>query len=211
VAAGLLIYASWRIVTAVLPAENAAHAWFTRLGYGVSAVVYALLAWSAFSFVSNRSSGGETSGEGTESEDAKVERFTREVMSHVGGRWLVAIGGVLLIALGIYFARKGTRAQFEDQLAGRGVGPLSYRHLVLLGRIGWVGRGLMVALIGTFLIRAATNFDPNEAQGLDGALRRTVESGLGAVFVVVVAVALIVYGAYCAASAPQRRLASADE
>ncbi len=210
VGVGLLIYACWRIVTAVLPADTTAKAWFTRFGYVVSAVLYALLAWSAFSFVSNRGASGSAAA-GGDSEDAKVERFTREVMSHSGGRWLVALAGGVLIALGIYFLRKGTKERFEDQLTGRGVGPVSYRHLVVLGRIGWVGRGLMVALIGTFLVRAAMNFDPAEAQGLDGSLRQTVDSTVGAVFVVVVAVGLIAYGVYCVVSAPQRRLASADE
>jgi hypothetical protein len=211
VGAGLLVYAVWRAITALLPADNGARAWATRIGYVISAVVYTALAWSALSFVSNRSAGGQTSGDASDSEDARVERFTREVMSHVGGRWLVAVGGVVLIAIGLYFARKGTKTPFEDQLAGRGAGPLSHHHIVMLGRIGWVGRGLMTALIGTFLIRAALNYDPEEAEGLDGALRRTVDSGVGAVFVAVVAFGLIVYGVYCVASAPQRRLASADE
>jgi hypothetical protein len=206
VAAGLLLYASWRLVTAALPARNDAHTWATRIGYVVSATVYLVLAWSAITYVLDPvgSSGGDT-------EDARVERFTRDVMSHIGGRWVVAIVGLAVIGVGGYFLVKALRAGFEDQLNGGGVGPLRHSHLVLLGRIGWTGRAVMMALIGYFLLQAAWRFDPGEATGLDGALRRAVESTVGTLLVMVVAAGLIVYGVYCVISAPRRRLAAADE
>jgi hypothetical protein len=116
-----------------------------------------------------------------------------------------------VIVIGCYFVVKGARRDFDDQLKGGGVGPLSHRHVVWLGRIGWVGRGVMLSLVGFFLFRAVWRADPQEAQGLDGSLRQTLESTGGTAVVLFVGAALIVYGAYCIVSAPLRRLAPADD
>ena len=206
IAAGLVLYALWRIVTIVLPAENDAHTWVTRLGYAVSAIVYLLLAWTAFSYISR----GEQPASGENSEEAKVDGFTRELMSHTGGQWLVGLIGAVIVGIGVYFFIRGTRRPFDDQLDGRGVGPLEHHHLVVLGRVGWIGRATMMALIGFFLVRAAWQADADEAGGLDGAVQRASSTPFGMVVVFVVGVGLIVYGIYCIVSAPRRRLAPAD-
>ena len=56
VAAGLLLYALWRIICVLLPAENSAKTWLTRVGYLVSAAVYTASAWTALSFARQRGS-----------------------------------------------------------------------------------------------------------------------------------------------------------
>jgi hypothetical protein len=81
---------------------------------------------------------------------------------------------------------------------------------VTLGRVGWVGRGVMMGIIGWFLTRAAINFRPDEAKGIDGALREATASGLGRGLVWVVALGLAVYGIYCIISAPRERLRGSD-
>ena len=44
-----------------------------------------------------------------------------------------------------------------------------------LGVVGHVARGVVFALIGVFLMKAAVEFDPSEAVGLDGALARLAD------------------------------------
>ena len=168
--------------------------------------MYLLLAWTAISFV--RHSQSTQSGGG--SEEAKVDGVTRELMSHTGGQWLLALVGLVIVGIGVYFFIRGVRRPFDDQLDGRGVGPLDYRHLVMLGRVGWIGRAAMMALIGFFLVRAAWQSDADQASGLDGALRQSSSTTFGMAVVFVVAIGLIVYGVYCVVSAPRRRLAPAD-
>jgi hypothetical protein len=85
-----------------------------------------------------------------------------------------------------------------------------YETIVAMGRVGWVGRTAMMGLIGFFLCRAAVRFDADEAQGLDGSLRQAVTSPVGTVLAIVVAVGLLVYGLFCALSAPRRLLVAAD-
>ena len=83
--------------------------------------------------------------------------------------------------------------------------------IVVLGRIGWIGRAGMMAVIGFFLCRAAWQFNPDEAKGLDGSLRQAAGSTGGTILVIVVGAGLLVYGAFCVISAPRRRLVPADE
>jgi hypothetical protein len=207
-AAGLILYAVWRLVTVALPADNSAKAWATRLGYLVSAIVYLALAFTAVAIAS--SPGGGSGGGESGGEDGRIERFTRELMDTSGGRILVGAIGVGLFVLAGVFLWKAISASFERELIHRGVGPVSYQRLVLLGRVGWVGRAVMMALIGFFLVRAAIEFDPEDANGLDDALREAAGSSAGTVLVIVVAVGLLVYGVFCVMSAPRQRLVGAE-
>jgi hypothetical protein len=203
IALGLSLYVLWRVVTIILPAENSAETWLDRGGYAISAISYTLLGWSAVSFALDpgTSEGGE---------NAKVERATRALLEATGGRYLVLAVAAGILAAGTYFLHKGYSASFESDLAPGPVGPLSHRGLVAMGRVGWIGRGLMMGLIGVFLARAALNFDADDAQGLDGSLRTVAGTTLGTILIGVVAVGLIVYGAFCALSAPRQLLTGAD-
>jgi hypothetical protein len=205
IAIGLALYVLWRVVSILLPADNTPTAWLTRLGYAVSAIVYSALAWAAVSFARH----GATAA-GAESEDAKVERFTRELMEKSAGRWLVGLIGAVVVAVGAYFVLKGWRASFRDELQPGGVGPVRHESIVTLGRIGWAGRGIVMALVGWFLIRAAVEFRPDDAKGIDGALREVNGTTFGTPLVWFAAIALIVYGVFCVVSAPRQRLTGAD-
>jgi hypothetical protein len=203
-AAGLVIYAMWRLMSVVLPADNDIKAWLTRAGYLVSAVTYLFLAWSAVTLARR------PVGSSGESEDARVERFTRDLMDEGLGRAAVFAIGLVLLVLAVVFLWQALSARFESQLLRGGVGPVSHRILVLLGRIGWVGRSGMMALIGFFLVRAALTFDPGDAEGLDGSLRKAASSTIGLILVLVVGAGLLVFGAFCVLSAPKQRMVGAD-
>jgi len=202
VAVGLALYTTWRLLSVVLPAQNSAKAWLTRAGYLVSAAVYAVLAWSALSFAGHDAAQGSS-----QNDDARVERFTTELMDKTGGRWLVGGLGIGVVALGIFFVVRGVGARFRDELEPGGVGPVSQESIVTIGRVGWVGRGIVMGLVGWLLIRAAVLFRPDEAKGIDGALRDVTGSTFGAVLVGFAAVALVLYGLFCVISAPRQRLA----
>jgi len=203
VAAGLVVYSLWRIVSVVLPAGNDVKAWLTRAGYLVSAITYLALAWTAIAFVRQPGTPGD-------SEDSRVETFTRDLMDKSFGRAAVIIVGALLIAIAAAFVWKAVSASFTGQLLPGGVGPVSSRMIVVLGRIGWAGRAAMMALIGFFLVSAAIRFDPEDAQGLDGSLRNATSSGPGTALVIAVGGGLVVFGVFCAISAPKQRLVGAD-
>ena len=85
--------------------------------------------------------------------------------------------------------------------------PTGSRRIVwFLGTFGTAARGVVIALTGFFLVRAAWDYDPSKARGLDGALRNTVaDSDTGRLLVAVVAVGMVAFGLYCYAEAAWRR------
>lgn len=207
-AIGLFVYAAWRVVTVVLPAEVDGHSVLRRIGYSVSAATYVALGLTAVSLARRPGSPG---GEGGSQQDSQVTQITRSIMEWPAGRWLVGLAGLVVIAVGVYFFWKGVGSSFERDLEHRKIGPFSWDVIRTMGRIGWVGRAVMMALIGVFVTRAAIQFDPDEASGLDDSLRRVVDDSVGMVLVLVVALGLTVYGAFCVISAPGRKVVASDE
>jgi len=185
-AVGLLLYAAWRVVTALLPGGTDAEAWAKRIGYLVSAVIYATFAFTAISLA--RSTPTNPDG------NAKVTTMSARVMAHSGGRVLIGLIGVIAIAVGLYRIAKGVREDVGDELDLGGMSPQRAAWARRLGSIGEVGRGIGIAFIGFFLLRAAITYDTNEATGLDGALRRLATETWGVLLVVVIGAGFAAYG-----------------
>jgi hypothetical protein len=202
-AIGLILYSLWRLVSAVLPGDHDAEARLTRAGYVVSALVYGALAWTAVSFA--RTGGGQS--EAAQGDDARVSKLTGDLMVHSGGRVLVGVVGVAFLVIGGVFAYQALTERFERDLEPGGVGPVRHEAIVKLGVVGWLARAVTMALIGVFLLRATIDYDAGEARGLDDVLRRTADSGWGAVLVAATGIGLILYGLFAALSAPRQRLA----
>ena len=84
---------------------------------------------------------------------------------------LVGIAGAILIGVAVYQAYKGLAKKFlEDAKTGE-MSPAVEKAYTALGVFGHVARAVVFALIGYGLIKAAIDYNPKEAIGLDGALR----------------------------------------
>ncbi len=199
-AVGLALYCAWRVLSVAVIRDQGMTAWMDRVGYLFSAVFYAVLAFVA----------GRTALRGSDpGSDNSVERLSRSLMDTGWGRVLIVIAGIVFIAVGLYFVvRKGIMRSFVDDLDGvrQNGGDAVAKTLVVAGVAGWIGRGVVTILVGFFVLRAAIQFDPNDARGFDGALRRVATSSTGALFVWFCAVGLVLYGAFCLLSHRRRRL-----
>ena len=80
------------------------------------------------------------------------------------------------------------------------------RSLGRAAAIGLTARMIVFSAIGVFLLRAAAEFDPDEAIGLDGALHRLAEGAHGPWVLGGVGLGLIAYGLYQLAQARYRDL-----
>jgi hypothetical protein len=197
VAAGLVLYALSRLGEAagvVGPEEDNAAA---RAGYVLSAALYGAVAVTAFAAGarggSRSSQGGEPSG------------VTARLMENSVGRGLVGLVGLVLVGVAAYFAYKGVKRKFLEELR-TGEMPATARPWVeRLGVVGHVARGVVFAIMGWFLVRAAVQYDSAEAVGLDGALRRLAGQPYGPWLLVVTALGLLAYGAFCFVNARYRR------
>ncbi len=197
-AIGMLLYAAWRVVSALLPGGTDAKAMAHRIGYIASAIMYTTFAFSAIMLARNSSK--------TPDGNQKVTDISSTLMAHSFGRVLVGVLGVVVIAVGLYRMSKGFKMDVEDELDMSGASPGWRTWIERLGAIGEVGRGIGFSLVGFFLLRAALRYDPNEATGLDGALRRLVLESWGLIIVIIVGIGFAAYGVFCLATFHRRRL-----
>jgi Domain of Unknown Function (DUF1206) len=197
-AIGLFVYAVWRVVTALLPGSTDVKGWVTRIGYLVSAVIYATFGLTAISVATSQTT--------SENGNQKVTDLTTRIMSHAAGRWLIGIAGAVALGAALYRATKGVKMDVNDELDLTGLSPQRLRWTQRLGAIGEIGRGIAIGLIGFFLIRAAVAFDPAEATGLDGALRRAAVEWWGVLLVAIVGIGFVAYGIFCLTTFTRRRL-----
>ena len=71
---------------------------------------------------------------------------------------------------------------------------------------GHLARMVVFALIGYFLVKAALDFDPDEAVALDGALAELAQAPYGPVLLGIVAAGLIGFGAFSLVESRYRRV-----
>ena len=84
--------------------------------------------------------------------------------------------------------------------------PLERRWLPRVGSLGLLSRFVVFSLIGVFVAKAAYEYEPSEAIGLDGALRELAQTSYGPVLLFVVAAGLVCYGLFSLVEARYRRI-----
>ena len=202
-AVGLLAYGVWRLVQAIFDTggegEDATGV-VTRIGYAASGAIH--LALFAFAIRLLVGSGGSGSGSASGSGSGQEQQTTAGVLGWPGGRAIVIVAALVIIGVGAYNAYRGVTKGFMEEL---NVGGGPRRAVETIGLVGHVARGVVFALVGVFLMKAAIEFDPSEAVGLDGALARLADQPYGQVLLGPAAAGLRAYAAYCVADARYHR------
>jgi hypothetical protein len=200
IAIGFVGYALWRfseVAFGVVGKGKKGRDLAPRLQSLIRGVIYAGLAYSAFNLLAHARS---------KSQASQQQLLTTKVMEYSAGRWLVGIAGVVVIGVGLGLIYEGVARKFKKHFKMADMPTGSRRIVWFLGTFGIAARGVVFSLVGYFLIRAALDYDPKKARGLDGALRHTVaDSTLGRVLVGVCAVGLLAFGLYAYAEAAWRR------
>jgi hypothetical protein len=200
-AIGFASYALWRFVQAFAEREEEggekgeAKKWGKRAGYIGRGLIYAALTFSTVKILAG-SGGGQ-------SQNAKAHKTTAVVLSWPAGTWIVGIAGAVVIGVGLWNLYRGVARKFED----RWKSSMSHTARTWGGRAGVVGhvaRAVVFALIGVFVIKAAVDYNPKDAIGLDGALQKLAQASYGPYLLGLTAVGLIGYGLYCLVDARYR-------
>ena len=200
-AVGLVGYALWRFLQAVLDSERKGdhpQGIVQRLGFGIAGATYAGLAISALSMALER--GGQP-----DQEQATQDR-TAWLMTQPAGHWLVALVGLIVIGVGIAQWVVAYRASFEHKLQDGELSPRLRRAITAIGRWGYVARGLAFVLIGGFLVLAGLRSQPEEARGLGGALAALAQQPSGPLLLGLVAIGLVAYGLHMLVAARYRQM-----
>lgn len=127
------------------------------------------------------------SGPGSESATGP----TAKALSLPLGRWLVGAVGAGLVIGGIVQAARGLKQDFTKKLHMPGGRMCDL--VKAAGAAGLVGRGLVYALIGSFVVSAALNADPKKAKGLDAALKSLADRPFGPVLLLVAAAGMLAF------------------
>ena len=196
---GLLLYAAGRVLEVTTLATGQIEK-SDKVQAVVMSLVYLALAISAFTAAGVSSGGGQGGGGGGEQQGTAV------LLDLPFGRILVGLVGLGVIALGAHTLKKGVQKDFLPTLR---TGEMSASLRSWSERIGvaaYVTKGLILALLGWFLLQAAITYDPQKAVGLDGALHRVAQAGWGKALLLAVAVGLLAYGLFCALEARYRKV-----
>lgn len=170
---GFVLLALWQVTEAIAWGEAK-----DRAKAAAKAVVYAVLAWTTVSVLTSGSGGGSGSA-------------TSSLMSSGLGRVLIGAVGLGVVAVGGYHVVKGWTEKFLEDLES---GPAPWVRKA--GRIGYIGKGAALAVVGVLLVVAAVQSDPEKAQGLDAALHALAGLPFGPVLLTLIALGFAAYGVY---------------
>ena len=188
VALGLAAYALWCFIDAGMDLDNKgsdAKGWTARVARIISGGVHLALAFSATAIAMGTKS---PSGGGD-----RTEHWTATLMHQPLGRWLVAVVGVVAIALGVQHFVKAFREKYKENIRYT---QLAQRLDPML-KLGLVAHGVVVALIGTFFIWAAWTANPSRAGGLRDALLTVRNADASETLFTILGLGLIGFATYC--------------
>lgn len=199
IAVGLLGYTVLRFTQAFIgrTPEAGRHGAADRISAFASGCAYAIFFGLAITVLVG-SAGSNNGGE--------PKKATADILGMTGGRWIVLGAGVVFLGVAAYQGWMGARRRFLEYTKTERMSRVGLRNFTILGVVGHVARCVVFALVGTFLVKAAVEYDPKEAVGIDGALQRLQDHAYGTLALVAVAIGLIAFGVYSAVDARYRKI-----
>ena len=188
---GLIAYAAWRFMqffTEKGSEDSDTKDAVMRASYILRALIYLGFAFLAFSIAFGSGGGGGGSSQQT---------ITAQIMKNVpGGVFLIGLVGLIIVGVGIYQAYQAFTTDFMEELQQGRMSPTERVWVKRIGVAGHAARAVVYTMIGIFVVRAAVQFDPQEAKGLDAALQELASQPFGTLLLTLVALGLLLFGVY---------------
>lgn len=187
VAIGMFFLVVWRSLEAAVghrDADDDKRPWLRAASLG-KAVVYAAIGVSAVKTALGSGSSGQGKG------------LTAKVMDWPAGTWIIGAVGLVILGVGVAHVRKGLSEDYRKQLTAEGRSGDAGSAYLLLGKVGYVAKGVTIGLVGILFGYAAISHDPNRSGGLDTALRTVLEQPYGPYLLCAIAAGLACFGLFC--------------
>jgi len=196
-AIGLAGYAMWRFTRAALGrGPEGSDQGFDRIAALASGLVYSAFFVLAIKILLD-ASGGQTSS---------PKETTAGVLSWPAGPLLVGLAGLVFVGIAGYQAYRGVTQDFLHDSKTEEMRPEVKTFVSRIGTVGHLARAVVFGLVGAFLIKAAVEYEPRAAVGLDGALAKVAHQTYGHFMLGVVACGLIAFALYSVSDARYRRI-----
>jgi hypothetical protein len=169
----------------------------TRLGFAWSGLSYLILAFFAFGLVTNGSTGSQADG---------MQQLAAKLMSAPAGVLLTEIAGLVGVAAGIGQFVEAYRAPFRKDEKRHEMSQREKEVTDLLGRAGFVARGIVFALMGWFIFLAGRQHNPGKASGFTGIFTFILAQPFGRLLLMLVALGIIALGLHSVVLARYIRL-----
>jgi Domain of Unknown Function (DUF1206) len=194
---GLGGYALWRFFRAALGrGPEGSDSGFDRLAALASGVAYAVICALGVEILIGSGS----------SKSADPKTSTAGILGWPGGTWIVGAIGLVMIGVALYQGYRGISQKFLDESKTEEMSPPVRTWIGRIGTVGHLARMVVFGLIGVFVVRAAVDYNPKKAVGLDGALAKLANQSYGSVLLGIVAAGLIAFALYSLSDARYRRI-----
>lgn len=196
-AVGLAGYALWRLIHVVLGhGPEKADDTMDRVAALGSGVAYSLMCAVAVDILLGS---GSTSS-------SSPQKPAAGVLGWPGGVWIVGIAGLIVCGVALYQVYRGLSHDFLKDSKTEDMSQNVRRWITWIGTFGHLARGAVFGMIGIFVVKAALDYNPSKAVGLDGALAKLANHSYGSWLLGVVAAGLVSFAIYSLSDARYRRI-----
>jgi hypothetical protein len=191
VAIGMFLLVLWKLLEAFIDftLEDGAKKALKPASNVFKAIVYGTLGVSAVRVATGSKSKSNTSD------------YTAKLMDQPFGRWLVGLVGLAIIGYGGYLVYRGWTEKFLKHLDPEGRSGDAGKAYRLFGKVGYIAKGIAIAVIGVLFLYAAIDHSAKKSGGLDQALHKVLQQPFGPVLLFAISVGIGCYGLFCFARA----------
>ncbi len=198
---GAVCHGIWNILRGVADVDNAGKKWqgiakrIIAVGTGI---FYIFLAWTAWIII--------TTAQVSTQNGTVQKSITALILALPLGTILILIVGLSVIGAGLSECYRGITGKFQEDFRLRELQGWKRKIVTVLGALSFTARAVIFGLIGYYFVLAAIDANPNEATGVDGALRTLSQNFYGKTLLFVAAVGLIAHGILSLYEARYRRI-----
>jgi hypothetical protein len=198
-AAGLCGYAVWSLLDAIVDPDRqgtGAKGLVTRVGSAVRGGIYGALGFEAFRL--GRGLGGSNGGD--------AQAWTARIFEYPLGALAVGIVGAIVTVYGLSQVRASVQAKGDAKVDLSPIPPGARKAVERISLFGVGVRGVLIATLGAFLVKAALTNDPSDAVGSRDSILWLGGLAEGRWLLALIAVGVLAYAVDQAVHARCRRI-----